>query len=321
MTQLLKTYLDIAMNSESSIQKKIIATIPKELGYNNGDQTFRVKELLLTEAIESTTLIQTEVAKTILEGAEPAKCLRQAIPTVNMNSNVLSWTVGETGTYAGVVAEAAEIPIETQDYSTVTFTALKYGVRPVITSELVEDGLFNIIELELRKSGARIENSLNRLGISYMIDNLDQDEHDTAGSDQGIKAVAAAVSTVRAAGFNPDTLIMNPEAEAKILAEFVPTNYYPTESIVNTGMIPNILGLKTFTNSIVSNGSETWGYAAGGEIGMLVFDSAQAAAIGMRKDITINQYNDPIRDLVGMSVLARFDVKTLLAKAGCRVEY
>ncbi|MCK5616140.1 phage major capsid protein [Candidatus Pacearchaeota archaeon] len=320
MTKLLRTYLEMAMNPESSIVKSLAATIPKNIGYNHDGKLMRVKELLLSEAIESTTLIQAEAHATVMEGSEPSICLRAALSVIGMKSRTMNWTVGETGTYAPEVAEATDIPIDNQDYDTVEFVAKKYGVRPLITRELIEDGLFNVAELEMKKAGRRVENRLNQNGITELIDSAGL-EHDTAGTNQGIKAIAAAVSQVRGAGFNPDTLIMHPEAEAIVLQEFVPTNYYPTEAIVNTGMVPNILGLKTHTCGVVDNGTQEWGYAAGGEIGMVVYDSVAAAAIGMRRDITVENYDDPIKDMVGMTVTSRFDVESIIPNACSRVEY
>lgn len=320
MTKLLKTYLEMAANPESSIVKDLAATIPKNIGYNHDGTLMRVKELLLTEAIESTTLIQAEAHATVMEGSEPAICIRDALNVIPMKSQTMNWTVGETGTYAPEVPEATDIPIRNQDYDTVPFVAKKYGDRPMISNELIEDGMFAIAELEMRKSGRRIENRINQNGITELIDSAGL-EHDCAGSNWGIKAIAAGVSKVRAAGFNADTLIMHPSAEALVLQEFVPTNYYPTEAIVNTGMVPNILGLKSLTCGVTKNGTQEWDYDTNADIGMVVFDSAAAGAIGMRRDITIENFNDPIKDMVGMTVTARFDIEAIIANASCRVEY
>ena len=321
MTQLFKTALEMEMNPETKHRESLGATIPKELQFRVDGKLEPVRELLLSETIESTTLIQAEAHATVMEGSEPSICLRRALPTVGMKSRTMNWTVGETGTYAPEVPEATDIPIDNQDYDTVEFKAKKYGVRPLITKELIEDGLFNVAELEMRKAGRRVENRLNQNGITELIDSAGL-EHDCANANVGIKAIASAVSLVRAAGFNPDTLIMHPEAEAAVLQEFVPTNYYPTEAIVNTGMVPNILGLRSFTCGVTnhSSGTETWGYgSAADEIGMVVYDSIAAAAIGMRRDITVENYDDPIKDMVGMTVTSRFDVEAIVANACCKI--
>lgn len=326
MTSLLETYWEIAMNPESSLVKSLAAKIPKEIGYNHDGTLHRVKELLLTEAIESTTLIQAEVHKTVMEGSEPSLCMRSALPTIPMNSRTLNWTVGETGTYAPEIPEATDIPILDQDYDSVEFKAKKYGSRPLITNELLEDSPFALAEMEMRKAGRRVENRLNQNGITELIDSagLTQDV-DISGTptiaDAGIKAIAAAVSKVRKAGFNPDSLIMHPSAEAIVLQEFVPTNFYPTEEIVRTGMVPSLLGLKAYTCGVTKNGTKEWDYDTDGDIGMVVYDSMSAAAVGMRRDITVEQYADPIKDMVGMSVTSRFDVEMIIADAACRIQY
>ena len=41
----------------------------------------------------------------------------------------------------------------------------------------------------------------------------------------------------------------------------------------------------------------------------------------MRRDISVEKYDDPIKDIVGMSILARFDVEAIVPTAGCRIEF
>ncbi len=56
-------------------------------------------------------------------------------------------------------------------------------------------------------------------------------------------------------------------------------------------------------------------------MGMLVFDSANCGGIGMRQDIRVEQYSDPIRDLTGISVTMRAACQYGVANAIARVEY
>lgn len=318
MTQLFKTYLTMAQNPDSSFTKKIAQTIPKELGYIHDGKMHRVKELLLTEAVESTTLIQAEAAKTVIEGAQPSVCIRDAFPVVESPSNVFNWTVGASGSYAEEVAESTEIPGAEQDYSTRQFVMKKYGVRPRISKELFEDGMFNVIEMEMKFAGRKLENGLNRLAISHLIDSITTEE-DTAGTDQGYKAIASAVGKVTGNNFIPDTIIAHPEAMSVLLSEHTPVGgNYPVGNTASTGVMSTPYGLNIYTSSIVSNGTETWGYGAD-EKGMIVCDSSALAATAMKRDITVESYDDPIKDMLGMSVTARYDFKYLIAEAGCLI--
>lgn len=322
-SKMLEKYLHISYAGNYD-KKQMVEAIPRELTHwsaNEGKEgkVVRVRELLQSEAIESTTLIQTEVYGTVLEGAEPAKVMRDVLPVVKAKSNKLDWVLGEAGTYAGKVAEGAEIPVDTQDYSKRTFTVEKYGVRPLITRELVEDGLFDVVTLELRKAGARIENALNQEALSVIIENAGL-EHDTTGSNQGVKAIASAMGLVRGAHFNPDTIILHPEAEALILRDYVPGSY--GNKWEASGQVRAILGLKSVVTGVTDNSSTyTWDYDSDGDIGMCVLDSKNAGAIVIRRDISVERYSDPIRDLIGIGVTARFDADRLHANASARVEY
>lgn len=83
-----------------------------------------------------------------------------------------------------------------------------------------------------------------------------------------------------------------------------------------------ILGLKSVVTGVTDNSSTyTWDYDSDGDIGMCVLDSKNAGAIVIRRDISVERYSDPIRDLIGIGVTARFDADRLHANASARVEY
>lgn len=321
MTQLFKTYLKIGLEEPNGrALQHIVETIPRSLGAYHDGKVEPVRELLLTTAIESTTLIQTEMHATVLEGAEPWKCMRQACTVLPMKANTLTIPVGEVGSYAPEVAEGAEIPISDQDYTSVTLTAKKYGVRPMITDEMVADALYPVIEMEIRKAGAKLENTLNQIALTELIDNTSANEHDTAGSNQGIKAIASAIKKVKADGFIPDRIVLHPDAEALIMADYIPTGYVGAEA-AQSGKLPNLLGLSPFITNVADASSQTWEYNSDGDIGMVVFDSGNSTVIGERQPITIKRYEDIVRQLQGGTVSARWAVGTLQANAGARIEY
>jgi hypothetical protein len=321
MTQLLKTYLKIGLEEPNGrALQHIVETIPRSLGAYHDGKVEPVRELLLTTAIESTTLIQTEMHATVLEGAEPWKCMRQACRVLPMKANTLTIPVGEVGSYAPEVAEGAEIPISDQDYTSVTLTAKKYGVRPMITDEMVADALYPVIEMEIQKAGAKLENTLNKIALGALIDGTANNEHDASGSNLGIKAIATAVKKVKSDHFLADRIVLHPDAEALIMADYIPTGYVGAEAAQN-GKLPNLLGLAPFVTSVEAASSQTWEYNSDGDIGMVVFDSGNSTVIGERQPITIKRYEDIVRQLQGGTVSARWAVGTLQANAGARIEY
>lgn len=321
MTQLFKTYAKIGIEEPNGrALQRIVETIPRSLGAVHDGKIEPVRELLLSTAIESTTLLQTEMHATVLEGAEPWKCMRQACVTLPMKANTLTIPVGEVGSYAPEVAEGAEIPISDQDYTAVTLTAKKYGVRPMITDEMVADALYPVIEMEIRKAGAKLENTLNQIALTNLIDNTSANEHDASGSNLGIKAIATAIKLVKADGFIPDRIVLHPDAEALIMADYIPTGYVGAEA-AQSGKLPNLLGLSPFITNVADASSQTWEYNSDGDIGMVVFDSGNSTVIGERQPITIKRYEDIVRQIQGGTVSARWAVGTLQANAGARIEY
>ncbi len=317
MTQNLKNYLNIAMKGNT---RELLAAVPESETIRIAGELQPVRELLLSTEIAGTGLVQTEVLKTIIDGADAMKCFRDALPIYQMSSKTLNINVGATTSYAPIVAEGAQVPIASSLYTPVEFSADKRAVRPVISNELLTDAVLDVIEAELAKAGKAIENSLNQDALTKMLDGAGL-EFDTGGANQGIVAVANAIAKVSEAGFVADTIVLHPEALAMVIKEFVPSSYTSSDAII-TGALGKILGLNVFVCGVAdASATYTWGYAADGEIGMIVFSRDSAAAIGMREDITVENYSDVISDLTGMVVKSRFDTAVLNASAICRVEY
>jgi len=284
-----------------------------------------VKELLQAEDISETTLLQEEVIKKVYEGAEPARCVREVFPIQKTKSYAVRFIAGAAGTYASEVAEGAEIPVGQEDYSKIDVEVKKYATRPLITKEMVDDCLFNIIEHEIRKAGFRLENTLNRVVLTTLLKELDGiSDIDPAGTHLAVTDIAKAVGAVKAKNWMPDTLITHPMAEAQLLQDsnLVYVCYAGTEAPLREGAIPRLLGLKPWTLSVTAepNSGVYWdGTDADNHYYALVLDSQNTAVIVMRDDITIEQYEDPIHDLVGITAKMRFGVGVLRDDAGVRI--
>jgi hypothetical protein len=247
-----------------------------------------------------------------------------------MKSNAMTINVGETGTYAPFISEGSEIPINTQDYTARTWTSKKFGERPVITREMVDDALFSVVELEVRKTGQRIENTLNQWMLQVLMDNAGN-EHDLAAAistNGGVKAAIAARALCVADGFIPDRIVTHPALTPYLFIDFVP-GYNPiAQQITQAGSLPPIMGCLPFECGVACTSASTptastqaWGDKTDGNMGMLIFDSKSCGGIGMRQDTRIEQYNDPVRDLLGISVTMRAACQYGVANAIARVEY
>lgn len=326
MTQLFSKYLSLAIGAADAPHetKQIVSTIPKELSAWHEDKVTSVRELLLTTDIGSTTLLQTEFYNTVLEGSQPVKCMRQAIPVFGAKAGTLTVPIGETGTYAPKIAEGAEAVMYNQTYTSRDFTVYKWGDRPMISQEMVDRGLYDVIGLEVAAAGQRLENTLNQEALSVILQNsgLEQDCAEAATAAATLTKTAGAISAVRGAGYNPDTIVVHPEAEALLLEKFTSLNTQVGTDVTLSGKIGTLLGCQVFSTSVSDNSATyAWDFDANGEVGVLVFDSKRAGAIAMEKDIYVEKYNDPVRDLLGCVVRARFGTNYLAANATARVIY
>ena len=320
--KLLETYLRIAFAGNAESKEIIEREVPKTLGAMWDGKPVAVRELLITEGIEGTNLIPTEVIGTVMRGGDYARCMRDALRIVDAKGPTTRVPLGSATAYAPEVAEGARIGEDNENYSYADIVIKKYGQRPEITSEMVEDAVADVIAEEVFRAGVAIENTLNQLALTELLDNAGN-EHDCTGSNLGIKAVAGAMTLIKVDGFKPDKVIMSPELEGLVAAEFVPTAYTGSVEVMNTGLPPKgLLGLQAYSCGVADD-SDTyaWEYNSDGDIGGIVIDSGKAAAIGMRRDIKLDHYKDPIRDLVGMTATGRFGVKYLHANAICRIEY
>ena len=319
-TRMLAQFLKMESMGAVELKRTVEKNIPRELSYHDFDgKVVGARELLLSEGIEGSTLIPTEILATVVEGSEPAKCFRSILPTYRMAGMSMNVPVGAPGTYAPIVSEGSEVPIETQDYTSVAFTAIKYATRPVITNEMIDDGLFDVIATEVRKAGARMENTLNRVCLAEMIDN-DANVSDCGGAGATpLLFLATAQQNVLADGFIPKQIIFHPAAYAACQKEGLVLSTQFADDMLRQGILGTILGMPTRMCSIASTttvgepgkSTATWGFTGNDHVGALMLDTSVCGAIGMRQDLKVEQYADSIRQMQGITLSMRFDVQAL----------
>jgi len=288
-------------------------------------QLFNEKEykaLLQSEAAQTANLVQEEVYKTISEGAEPWKVFRDILPKIKTDSYSVRIVKGEVGTYADDLAEGAKVPIDDQIYSKEDIVIKKIGTRPLITNELIEDGLFDVVELELKKSGARMENKLNRDCLLEILTDTTAgtSDLDPAASHIAVTDLAQARANVAGNNYMPDTMITHPSAEGYLLQDsnLVYASWAGTSSTLTSGNIPKILGLTPHTCSVTTGSAgHTWGSTdQANEYNVIIFDKAAHTYLAMRRDLTTEEYEDPIHDIMGIACTMRYGVATIQAGSG-----
>jgi hypothetical protein len=346
MTQLLIKALEAAFSQDSPAKQKElqnhIATFDIPMLERQLGQTYMIKgedgkigkarELLLTEKIDAGSLIHSEVHRTVMEGAKVATCMREAIPIYPMTSNSMDVPIRPAGRYAPFVGEGSQFTSKNQDYTKMTLTAKKIGEIPLCSKEMVADSQFAAIEMEMRAAGEACENSMNQWMLKMLLDNAgnEYDINAAVGVLGGAAAIREAKALIAADGFHADTVIYNPVVETYIAKDYTPIAYNPVaQEQMRSGDLPPVLGCKlypcgvelTTTTTPTKSASYVWGAPDNAYIGMVLVDRAKCGGIGMREDINIEDFADPIRDLVGGKISMRVACNYAKADAISRVEY
>jgi len=307
----------------------------KTKAYHEGRLTKGVHELLMAYDINAAHLVSEELYKVIQKGANSALCMREAIPSITMHKGELRFVLTDAASgilpYIAPGSSFLEGP-DTSFTGDVTFVAQKYGEKVGIPEELIEDADFDVIELIMYQEGRRAENTLNNKVMTQVLTDVAEFAYDTTV----LNTILGMVNNIREDHYNPDTLILSPQAEGLLLKELV-------RPIPNTGtdnkpgdpggygawgvregwklskMAAPIAGLKVYSLGLeIDNSGTTNDWATNGTGGrnILVYDSTAIGAIGMRDDIAVESFDDPLNDLKNIKVTMRFDSKVFFSDAG-----
>jgi hypothetical protein len=285
----------------------------------------QLRKLLQTEGIESTTLIQTEFSKTVLEGAKPAISARNWLPVIRIKSNAFDWPIQAAGTYASKVGEGASSPTAEQDIIKRTFTTYKVSQAAEISGELIEDGLYDVAAMEVQYAAEACENRLNRDAIGQIMDNAGNSV-DTTGSAFSVTYLAKAIKENQEDGLGATELVLSANAWYDLMSDatVVYQAYAGTDSALKTGKVFPIFGIKAHVCNVTASSTYggftgTWGGDTDGYIMALVLDKRRAGGIAIRRDLTTKKFTDVRRDIEGAVVSMRYDTKYLHANAICTI--
>lgn len=283
------------------------------------------KALIQTEAdaINDSTLVQEEVYNTIIEGTIPFRIARRVFPVVSAKTYSMRFVKGEDTGYAVKVAEAGGAPIHTNAYSKQDITVDKYMDRPVITNELIDDGLFDVIAGELKNAGARMENAINRECLDKILNGNNKISTNTLnpeGTHIAVSDIALAAKKIKKQNFMPDIIVTHPTAEGYLLQDsnLAYVAYMGQAGPLTLGTVPKLMGLTPYTCTATDLASPTWDdTTAGSDVTAFAFSKEHFGKILMRNDIEVTEYDDPIHDLMGIVLKMRFGFDVLKEKSGC----
>jgi len=289
---------------------------------------------------EVDTLFREQLLEVIMEGREFRKVAREASDVIPANTRVGDVPIASDEKFARPTGQGAEIRDDGEQYTTVAWNCTKYTEGSRVTDEMRDQAMVDQIERNVQKTGAAVENAINRVFLTELVDGARQN-HDTGGSNQGYQALNSAVDEVDEADFRPDTYVTHSQYRTQLYNDtnLSYANRAGTNEVLrnreDAPIVGDIAGLdmhaaasnKTYddgTDIGWSGGSETWGFDADGEKGAVIYDRNRIHTFLYSpngQDVEIKDYEDPIRDITGVNARLHCDVQYSQGRSASTIEY
>jgi len=206
------------------------------------------------------------------------------------------------------VAEGAAIPLDTPDYTSTNLKPVKYAVRPLITKEMMEDSKWDLIAHAIKHAGremAENENELYEVVLDAAANTV------TGGASITIANITRAMQYLEDADFSATDLIVGPEVanDLRNIDTFVEAQKFGSNEMLSSGFIGTIFGMNVH---LVSGNIYNTLYA-------YVIDRNHAFAIAEKRPVTVERYNDLIKDMSGAVITTRIKCKELRTSAICKI--
>jgi HK97 family phage major capsid protein len=207
------------------------------------------------------------------------------------------------------IAEGADFPISVASFTSTNLKPVKYGLRPYITKEMLEDSKFNQIDLHLTVAGQRIAENDTALIISDALDSAANTV--SGGAAITIANISTAIQYLRNAYRHPTDMIVGNEVmnDLRNIDTFVEVNKSGSDGMLRNGLVGKIFGMNVYE---VSNAGMTATSA-------YVIDRDWAFAIAEKRPLTVEQWDEQGKDLTNLKVSQRIKVGVLRTNAICKI--
>jgi HK97 family phage major capsid protein len=211
-----------------------------------------------------------------------------------------------------VIAEGSEVPMDARDFSSVTFTPIKYGVAIRITREMMEDSMFDLMMANVRMAGKRFAENETSL-ILTALDGADNTI--SGGAAITIANITTAIQNVSDQDYTPTDLIIGTEVlnDLQNIDTFVEFQKVGNTEMLQRGFLGTIYGLnvvKFSPNAAPTTTYKKYAYC---------LDRSQTYGIAIKRDVTVENFNLATFDMQGAVITQRIDVRLLRSAAVCRI--
>jgi hypothetical protein len=277
----------------------------------------KLKEMTLS----SQAFAVAEVNRVVWEALKPNLIFRELVTVWHTNNPTFRFIRAILMPRAFDVGEGTEVRIAGERYDYIDVNMRKIGVRPTISREMVEDAQWDVVARQLAEGGRAMAQKENELGLAILntqgtsSNNYQGWANTIASANSAYIAypdLVGAIGTLRENNAFPDTAAVYPSEEADLLNDdkFIHSFYFG--GLAKKAMGPpdffgQVLGIRTLTSTLVTAGNS------------LVIDTARAAGFVIRRDVTVENLVDPIKDVSGAVFTERMNLGVLRAPAICQI--
>jgi len=280
-----------------------LGQIEEKLGKPVREMTF--EEMMTVDA----NLVKVKVLDTLMWGAEQNAVGRQVVNVVPMDTEkeeVPTITADDFTVYAGAVP--TEVISAGGKFGTVSLDVSAgkgtYRAALGIPQDWIDDKKFASMAICVQALGQAFAYDETKRFVAQMIADAPAANTQALGADNHYVGIVKCMGLIRKSGFNPDTIIINPGEEADLMAldKFIDARMLDREgAVVRTGQVGRLLSCDVFSTNACTAGT------------MVVEKREKGIVMGLRLDLEIVDYKDPLQGLVGAVARERYDYKTALA--------
>ena len=265
-------------------------------------------QLLIPRKIHD-TLIQ-EVDKNLIPRSEAALLFG---PSDIPGSSIDVDTVDPNTMNVRVVGEGAESPIDQPGYSSFNMKPVKYGVAVRITSEMLEDSKWNLLQHSVMTAGKRFAENETSLILSDALGNYGNTV--AGGAAITIANITRGMQYLDDEDYTPTTLFVGMEVlnDLRNIDTFVEANKIGNTDMLMRGFLGTIYGLNVIKFSTNAAPSSTYSKYA------YITDKMHAYVIAEKRPVTIRNFDLPVNDMSAANITQRIKVRQLRTKAIAKI--
>lgn len=206
------------------------------------------------------------------------------------------------------IGEGADITLDNQDYDSVNIKPRKYGVGIRITTEMMEDGKWNLLDRNIRTAGKRFAENETKL----VLQQLDSAATvNTGGAAYTIADLTTQMNDLDEQDYNPTTILVGNEVlyDLRNIDTFVEANKLGSREMLESGFVGTLYGLNVMRFSTNAAPSTTYTKYA------YVFDKDEAYYIVEKRPITVERFNLESNDMKAAVLTQRIAVQIIRTQA------